>query len=70
VNLAPYRTFQEIEQPSSPFLFRIKGTPGEGVQCALFEADGGAWRLDAVARIEAWLTKALVSRDLLIPIIR
>lgn len=38
--LRPYRTFLEVEQPSSLFILRMR----EGGQCALFEADGGLWR--------------------------
>ncbi len=45
--LAPYRTFSEIMQPESDFLFRVK----QGGQFALFEADGGAWKHKARANI-------------------
>lgn len=56
VMLAPFRTFREVEQPTSPFILRMKqGQPGEPAVVALFEADGGAWRLDAVEAIAAWL---------------
>lgn len=53
--LKPYRTFREIEQPASKFLFRVKGEAGSVPACALFEADGGAWRMDAVLAVKAWL---------------
>lgn len=53
--LQPYRTFREIEQPVSMFCFRVKGETGTVPACALFEADGGKWRLDAVLAIKAWL---------------
>jgi hypothetical protein len=53
--LSPMRTFAEIAQPKSLFLFRMKtdsqGTPS----CALFEADGGAWKLEAMQSIKYWL---------------
>lgn len=59
VGLAPYRTFFEVEQPTSEFLFRMrKGRDGE-IQCALFEADGGAWKTEARANIVAWLQEKL-----------
>lgn len=51
VVLAPYRTFVEIEQPESEFIFRMQSGP----RCALFEADGGAWKIEAMARIKAYL---------------
>lgn len=56
VTLAPYRTFAEITQPESPFVFRM--TPGsDKPTCALFEADGQRWKLDAIAGIKAWFKK-------------
>jgi hypothetical protein len=57
VTLYPYRTFLEIEQPPLLCVLRLKsgvrdsGTPG----CALFEADGGLWKLTAINRIKEWL---------------
>ncbi len=54
VNLAPYRTFAEIDQVVSRFVFRAR-TGNDSIQLALFEGDGGRWRLDAVATIAAWL---------------
>lgn len=58
VILAPYRTFPEIEQPASKFILRA--TDGStGPELALFEGDGGAWRLTAMAAISKWLKKRL-----------
>ena len=54
VDLAPYRTFAEIDQVISKFVFRAR-TQGGAVQLALFEADGGRWQLAATAAIKAWL---------------
>lgn len=56
VSLAPYRTFREIEQPESPFVFRLRGGD-DGVTAALFTADGNAWQYDAVQRIKAYFKK-------------
>ena len=55
VKLAPYRTFPELEQPTSDFLFRVKGDGGSRPLCALFEADGGRWKLAAMSAITEWL---------------
>lgn len=55
VKLAPYRTFREIDQPISAFVFRVRGGHDEQPTCALFEADGGKWRIDAVQSIKAWI---------------
>ena len=41
VRLAPYRTFTEVAQPESRFLFRVR----DGGKLALYEADGGMWKL-------------------------
>lgn len=51
VHLQPYRTFLEVAQPASDFLLRIDkdGHP------ALYEADGGAWKLEAKRSIAAYL---------------
>jgi len=54
VKLAPYRTFIEIEQPESKFVFRAKKSDSLPY-FALFEADGGAWRIEAMRRIKAYL---------------
>ncbi|KKO51982.1 hypothetical protein [Paenibacillus sp. DMB20] len=53
--LKPYRTFVEIEQPESAFVFRMK----DGPSAALFEADGGAWKLDAIERIKLYFNQEL-----------
>ncbi|MDY5098711.1 MULTISPECIES: hypothetical protein [Clostridia] len=55
VTLAPYRSFTEIEQVESDFIFRVK----EGPLCAIFEADGGAWRNEVMKRIKEYLRKEL-----------
>ena len=57
VRLKPYRTFLEIDQPESDFIFRMR--EGRGVECAIYEADGGAWQIEAMQRIKAYLQEAL-----------
>lgn len=61
VNLAPYRTFAEIDQQLSQFLFRAR-VGGESVNLALFEADGGRWHLSAVAAIAEWLNEKIAGK--------
>ena len=61
--LKPFRTFVEVEQPVSSFIFRMKDDRCGGVQCALFEADGGAWKIGAMEAIKAYLTKELEGFD-------
>lgn len=50
VKLRPYRTFLEVEQPESEFLLRINNDGRIG----LFEADGGAWKLQAKKNVAAY----------------
>lgn len=59
VTLMPYRTFTEVGQPESQFVFRMKEDKYDGVQCALFEADGGAWKLKAMENIKEYLVREL-----------
>lgn len=58
VTLRPYRTFSEVEQPSSEFIFRIN----QLANMALFEADGGKWRLDAINNIANYLKEELADQ--------
>lgn len=63
VTLKPYRTFTEVEQPESQFVFRMKEDKHDGVQCALFEADGGVWKLAAMENVKEYLEpRALANR--------
>lgn len=53
--LRPYRTFAEVEQPASKFVFRMK--KGQcGPTSALFEADGGAWKNVAMLNIKEFFS--------------
>ncbi len=58
VTLAPYRSFPEIEQVPSNFVFRLREDDGR-IECGLFPADGGAWQLESRQRIKDWLISAL-----------
>jgi hypothetical protein len=64
VSLAPYRTFAEIDQVVSTFIFRAR-VQGEAIQLALFEGDGGRWRLTAVAAIKAWLAVQITASPII-----
>lgn len=56
IKLAPFRTFLEVTQPESDFIFRM----AKGPLFALFEADGGAWRL---AALESLVTHLITELD-------
>ena len=55
VRLSPYRTFREVEQPESEFVFRARMNEGEAPKVALFEADGGAWINQATENIVEYI---------------
>ena len=52
--LQPYRTFLEVPQPESAFIFRLD----ENGNCALFEADGGLWKNEAILNVRKYLEVA------------
>jgi len=54
VKLKPYRTFQEIEQPTSEFHIRISES---GIR--FIESDGGMWKLEARKTILGFLDESL-----------
>ncbi|MHC4864657.1 MAG: hypothetical protein ACYTEX_11260 [Planctomycetota bacterium] len=59
VELRPFRTFQDIEQPSSRYVLRLNGKD-EGVpSVALFEVDDKLWQLTAVRDIKKYLDEYL-----------
>ncbi|MEF2782789.1 MAG: hypothetical protein U0N20_06815 [Clostridium sp.] len=55
VKLQPIRTYAEIEQVESKFLFRVNK---DGTVC-LREADGGQWKYETQKRITAYLEEHL-----------
>ena len=59
VTLRPYRTFTEVAQPSSQFVLRIN----KDAELALFEADGGKWKLEAIKNIADYLKTGLEDQD-------
>ena len=64
VELIPYRTFQEVEQPSSEFVFRIgdKEVPA----FKIVEAEGGIWKNEAIYNIKNYLMEQISNMDELI----
>lgn len=62
VKLRPHRTFSEIEQPEGLFLLRLKKIHDE-ICVALFEADGGAWKLTAIRSIIDYLESDSVVQE-------
>ena len=57
VPLRPRRTFSEVEQPESNFTLRVD----KDATVALFESDGGAWKIEAVNYIRDYLNGTIVN---------
>lgn len=55
ITLHPFRTFADVEQV--PVLTILRLVKGPGVR--LIEADGGAWKLEAIARVKAKLEELI-----------
>ncbi|MBI9110256.1 hypothetical protein [Maridesulfovibrio ferrireducens] len=55
LELIPYCTFPDVDQPKRLFTFRLK----EDSSCLLFEADGGAWQQVAALSVKDFLNKEL-----------
>lgn len=53
--LIPFRTFPEIQQPKSYFIFRIN----KDGECALFDSGDSIWRNEAMNSIKAFLEDKL-----------
>ncbi len=58
VTLTPYRTFLEVEQPASEFVFRIRDNSGEPV-FKIVEAEGGLWKNEAMKHIKDYLNQQI-----------
>lgn len=59
VTLIPYRTFQEVRQPASEFVFRISDK--EVPAFKIVEAEGGIWKNEAISNIKQYLAMALTN---------
>lgn len=55
LSLKPYRTFRELDQTASDFIFRVK----DNANFALYEADGGAWKIAAMKQVANYLSNRL-----------
>lgn len=59
VNLLPYRTFPEVAQPASDFVFRARSIDDQKPpELLLIEADGGKWKVDAINEVARYLRAA------------
>ncbi len=59
VVLRPFRSFAEIEQPASPFVFRIRKSSVGDINLTLIEADGGHWKIECISNIVSYLEQEI-----------
>lgn len=63
--LRTFKTFPEIEQPVIPYVLRLHQVGDNMPLFALYDCDGGAWKVKATANIRAWFEQRLKSDGLL-----
>lgn len=56
--LKPFKTFPEVEQPTVAYILRVEGGRDKP-RFALFEADGGLWKVKATTIVREYLEQAL-----------
>lgn len=60
VTLKARRTFPEVDQPEGMYVLRVRQQKeGTVPEIALYEADGGLWKLEAIQGIKDYLKSAL-----------
>lgn len=58
-NLKPFKTFPEIEPVAIPYVLRLHQRSEEIPQFAMYEADGGLWKIKTTEAIKKWLVESL-----------
>lgn len=58
-NLKPFKTFPEIEPVAIPYVLRLHQRSEEIPQFAMYEADGGLWKIKTTQAIKEWLSVSL-----------
>lgn len=53
VTLRPFRTFQEVAQPETQYVFRMRDN--DGLQFLLADASNGIWKNEAIYHIKTWI---------------
>lgn len=57
--LQTFVTFPEVEQPTIPYLLRLHQVEDELPQFALYECDGGKWKVDMTISVREYLVNRL-----------
>jgi hypothetical protein len=59
--LQTFKTFPEVEQPVIPYILRLHQRESEMPKFALYECDGGKWKIETTIAIREWLKNQLKS---------
>lgn len=59
VTLRPFRTFAEVKQPESLYVFRLQAAKEGKPQAALFAVEDHRWQLEAIESIKTWLAERI-----------
>lgn len=62
--LRTFKTFPEIEQPVIPYILRLHDGRGSAPQFALYDCDGGAWKVQVTKAIREYCSNWLKSNEL------
>lgn len=57
--LQPFKTFPEIEQPTVPYMLRLHQRGDEMPTFALYDCDGGRWKVSTTVDVREYLVKEL-----------
>ena len=61
--LQPFKTFPEIEQPTVPYMLRLHQRGDEMPTFALYDCDGGRWRVATTVDVREYLMTKLMGLD-------
>jgi hypothetical protein len=67
--LRPYRTFNEVEQPASPFVLRLHEQSGSAPKAALFESADTTWASQAMRLVADALRAELATLSVDVPVL-
>lgn len=59
--LTPFMTFPEVHQPKVPYMLRLHQRDDELPKFALYECDGGLWRVNLTIDVREYLKKEIVT---------
>jgi hypothetical protein len=66
-NLKTFKTFPEVEQPVIPYILRLHSSDDDSVPTlALYECDGGLWKVGCTIAVRDQLVKRIASKKVVV----